>query len=65
MFRKLVVDGGLENKVNVKELTTRYGIKRVVASAYYLPRNSIIKRGYKLITDILAKMTDGRYRPWV
>jgi hypothetical protein len=63
MFRRLVVDGGLENKVNVKELTARYSIKRVVVSAYYLPRNSIIKKGYKLITDILVKITNGGYRP--
>ena len=65
MFGRLVVDGGPENKADVKDLTARYGIQRVVVSAYHPPANGMIERGHKPITDALAKMTDGGYGPWV
>jgi hypothetical protein len=56
-FGKLVVDGGPENKAVVEEITTRYGIKRVVVSAYHPPANGMIERGHRPIADSLAKMT--------
>ena len=59
VFGKLVVDGGPENKGWLKALTDRYGIHRVVVSAYHAPANGMIERGHKPIVDALAKMTDG------
>ena len=61
MFRRLVIDSGLENKVDVKDLTTRYSINQVIVSTYYPLINSIIERGYKLIIDVLVKITNSRY----
>lgn len=34
-FGKLIIDGGSENKEAVAELTQRYGIKRIIVSAYH------------------------------
>ena len=45
-FGRLIVDGGPENKDLVIELTKRYGIKRIVVSAYYAPANGMIERGH-------------------
>jgi hypothetical protein len=45
-FDKLIVDGGSENKDLIIELTQRYGIKRIITSAYYLQANGMIERGY-------------------
>ena len=64
MFAKLVVDGGPENKADVKALAEKYRIRRVVVLAYYPPANRIIERGYRPITDILAKITDGGLGLW-
>ena len=64
MFAKLVVDGGPENKADVKALAEKYGIRRVVVSAYHPPANGMIERGHRPITDALAKMTDGGLGPW-
>ena len=55
-FGKLVIDGGSENKEAVAELTRRYGIKRVVVSAYHPQANGMIERGHKPIVDALSKM---------
>lgn len=41
------------------ELTRRYGIKRVVVSAYHPQAIGMIKRGHKPIVDALSKMSDG------
>jgi hypothetical protein len=59
----LIVDGGPETKKYIEEFARRYGIKRVVVSAYYVPTNGMIKRGHKPIVDVLAKITDGRKKP--
>ncbi len=34
-FRELIIDGGSENKNAVAELARRYGVKKVVVSAYH------------------------------
>ena len=49
----------------MKALTDRYGIHRVVVSAYHAPANGMIERGHKPIVDALAKMTDGGLDKWV
>ena len=59
LFRRLVVNGGPENKGLVAALTARYGIKRVAVSAYHPQANGMVKRGHKPIVDALAKMTNG------
>lgn len=64
-FGKLIIDGGSENKEAVAELTRRYGIKRVVVSAYHPQANGMIERGHKPIVDALSKMSDGGSTNWV
>ena len=64
-FRKLVIDGRLENKGLVKEFTRLYGIKRVQVSAYHPPANGMIERGHRPIVEALARMTDGGIKNWV
>ena len=58
-FGKLVIDGGSENKDAVAELAERYGVKRVVVSAYHPQANGMIERGHKPIVDALSKMSAG------
>ena len=64
-FGKLVIDGGSENKEAVEELAERYGIKRVVVSAYHPQANGMIERGHKPIVDALSKMSEGGRENWV
>lgn len=64
-FRKLVINRGSENKEAIEELTQRYGIKRVIVSAYHPQANGIIERGHKPIIDALSKMSDGGFANWV
>ena len=64
-FGKLVVDGGSENKDAVQELALRYGIKRVVVSAYHPQANGMIERGHKPIIEALAKMSERGSTNWV
>ena len=61
-FGKLVVDDGSENKDAVQELALRYGIKRVVVSAYHPQANRMIERGHKPIVDALAKLSEKAQR---
>jgi hypothetical protein len=65
MFNRLVVDRGLENKVNVKGLAKKFGIKWVIISAYYSLANGIVKCSYCSIKDILSKMTKGGKKDWL
>ena len=64
-FGKLIIDGGSENKDAVAELTKRYGVKKVVVSAYHQQANGMIERGHKPIVDALSKMSDGGSTNWV
>lgn len=54
---KLIVDGGPENRGLVAELATRYGVRRVVGSAYHPQGQGPIERGHKEIVGALRKMT--------
>jgi hypothetical protein len=58
-FGRLIVDGGPENKLYIEEFTARYGIERVQVSSYHPQANGIVERGYRPITEALARMTDG------
>ena len=64
-IEKLIIDGGSENKEAVAELTRKYGIKRVVVSAYHPQANGMMERGHKPIIDALSKMSDGGSTNWV
>jgi hypothetical protein len=61
LFRRLVHDGGPENKSWVKVLMERYGIKRILTSAYHPQANGQVEVGHKGVTNALSKMcqTDG------
>lgn len=65
LFGKLMVDGGPENKGLVKAFTKKYGIKRVVISAYNSKANGMIERGHRSLKAALAKMTDGGEGSWL
>ena len=64
-FGRLVIDGGAENKGVVKALLDKYGIKRVLTSAYHPQANGMVERGHRPIVDALAKMGEGRGEDWV
>lgn len=53
------------NTEAVAELAERYGVKRVVVSAYHPQANDMIKRGRKPVIDALPKMSDGGSTNWV
>lgn len=57
-FGKLVVDGGPENLGFAEALARRYGIKRIVTSAYHPQANGMIERGHRPIVDALSKMSE-------
>ena len=65
VFGRLVIDGGPENKGVVEALTRKYGIQRVVVSAYHPPANGMVERGHGPFSDSLAKVTAGGLRSWV
>ena len=65
VFQRLIVDGGPENKLLVDELAKRYGIHRVVVSAYHPQGNGMVERGHKPIVDALSKMTGGGFTGWI
>ena len=55
-FGRLVIDGGRENLGVAEALAARYGIKRVVTSAYHPQANGMVERGHRPIVDALSKM---------
>ena len=59
-FRRLLHDGGTENKGAVAVLTEQYGIKRIITSAYYPEGNSWLERGHPNIVDAISKANDGK-----
>jgi hypothetical protein len=56
MFNKLIIDGGLENKVDIKGLAKKFRIKWVIISAYYSLVNRIVEHSYYSIKDALSKI---------
>jgi hypothetical protein len=65
MFDKLIVDGGPENKGLVEGLVKKFGINRIITSAYHPEVNGMIERGYQSTANGLAKMTEGGLGKWV
>ena len=64
LYGKLVVDGGRENMEFVKELTDKYGIKRIEISAYHPQANSV-ERGHQPIKDCLSKLANSGKGNWL
>ena len=50
------MDNNLENKGFIDELFKRYGIDRIIISAYNFKINEVVERGYKPIINNLAKL---------
>jgi hypothetical protein len=65
MFDKLIVDWGPENKGLVEGLVKKFGINRIITSAYHPEVNGMIERGYQSTANGLAKMTEGGLGKWV
>jgi hypothetical protein len=65
IFGRLVINGDSENKNLVMQFVTDYNIKRIVISPYNVKANGMIKRGYKPVINVLAKMTKGGINKWV
>lgn len=56
--KKIVVDGGPENKDFTKRLLERYGIDRKVVSAYHPQANGLVERGHQPVVDALQKISE-------
>jgi hypothetical protein len=56
MFNRLVINRGLENKVDIKGLAKKFRIKWVIIFAYYSLANRIVKYSYCPIKDALSKI---------
>jgi hypothetical protein len=66
VFRKVVMDGGPENRKLTKKLLEKYGMKRVLVSAYHPQANGMVERGHRPIVDSLSKLTNGHTKgSWV
>ena len=50
------MDSGPENKDFIDELFKRYGINRIITSAYNLKINKVVEKDYKPIINNLAKL---------
>ncbi len=65
MPMKVVVDGGPENREQLKQYCEEIGIKRVVISIYNLTANSTVEMGYVSIANMLSKLTGGMGTNWL
>ena len=61
----MTVDSEPENKKEITELLRLYGVKRVQISMYNPPANGLIEHDYKIIMNILNKLTEGGCGNWV
>ena len=50
------MNSGLKNKDFIDKLSKRYGIDRIIISAYNLKINRIVERSYKPIINSLTKL---------
>lgn len=64
LYGRMVVDGGTENKAMVKQLTEKYGIRRIEISAYHPQANSV-ERGHQPIKDSLSKLANAGKGNWL
>jgi hypothetical protein len=61
----MIVDGGSENKGDVADLCKRFGVNRVVISAYNARANGIVENGHLSLSAILAKTNGGQAKGWM
>ena len=62
VFRRLVIDRGLENKGIAKAFIAKYSIKQVQISVYNSKANRSIKYSYYLIREVLTYISSkGKY----
>ena len=59
-----MVNGEKENARAVEELTARYGIYRIQASAYH-PQANPVERGHRPLKDSLSKLVTHGHGNWV
>jgi len=62
--RKIVVDGGSENKGFVASLLEACLVKRVEISAYHPQANGLVERGHDAIVTALSKYCKGSRNEW-
>jgi transposase InsO family protein len=62
--KRIVNDGGGENKGEVIQLLEKMGVTQIVVSAYHPQGNGMVERGHKPITDSIAKVCSERQSDW-
>jgi hypothetical protein len=62
--RRIVVDGGSENKGFVEELLDAFRIRRVEISAYHPQSNGLVERGHAPIVNSLSKYCSQNKKTW-
>jgi hypothetical protein len=65
MFNRLIINRGLENKVNMKDLAKKFRIKWVIISAYYSLANRIVEHSHYSIKDALSKIIKSSKVDWL
>ncbi len=58
MPMKVVVDGGPENRKQLKQYYKEIRIKQIVINIYNLTANDAVEIGHISITNMLSKLTD-------
>lgn len=56
IFRKVIMDGGPENKALTDALLKKYNIRKVVISAHNPQANGLVEVGHRPVSDALSKM---------
>jgi Integrase zinc binding domain/Integrase core domain len=62
--RRIVMDGGPENKLEAADLLDRYRIKKVIISAYHPQSNGLVERGHDDIVNSLSKYCSKKQEEW-
>ncbi len=65
MLMKVVIDGGSENRKQLKQYYKEIGIKWVVINIYNLTANGVVKVGYMSITNMFSKLIGGIGTNWL
>ena len=61
----MIINRRLKKQNAVAELTDRYGMKKIIVSAYDPQLNEMIDHGFKPIVNDLSKLLDRRFINWV
>ena len=62
--RRIVMDGGSENKKVTKSLLKHYRIKQIDISAYHPQSNGLVERGHDTIVNSLSKYCKNDHSAW-